>query len=205
MEHFLATGNLITRTSLDMQQTAGFTIVADKLNNHRYLSHFRSIHRGQYFAEMKTTTVRKLLPEGWGFLCPVHTPDGGPCGLLNHISSSCMPLAKDDKNLQLDKKMLNNFKALLASLGMHPITTDFGLVYPYRYLPVLLDGVIVGYVDPDQAPVFVKSLRALKIQQRDTTELFESVPRSLEVAYLPPTFPVAREENDNQNPEVEKA
>lgn len=65
----------------------------------RFLSHFRSIHRGNiilfftyfiiflhffliynyvgaYFAEMKTTTVRKLLPELWGFICPVHTPDG---------------------------------------------------------------------------------------------------------------------------------
>ncbi|MFO0131361.1 MAG: hypothetical protein ACK52J_02095 [bacterium] len=43
---------------------------------------------------MKTTTVRKLLPEQWGFVCPVHTPDGGPCGLLNHISMSCVPLTK---------------------------------------------------------------------------------------------------------------
>ncbi len=58
----------------------------------RYLSHFRSVHRGAYFAEMKTTTVRKLLPESWGFLCPVHTPDGGPCGLLNHITRECRPL-----------------------------------------------------------------------------------------------------------------
>lgn len=28
---------------------------------------------------MKTTTVRKLLPENWGFICCVHTPDGAPC------------------------------------------------------------------------------------------------------------------------------
>lgn len=48
---------------------------------------------------MKTTTVRKLLPEAWGFLCPVHTPDGHPCGLLNHITSSCIPLAKEDGEL----------------------------------------------------------------------------------------------------------
>ncbi len=54
----------------------GYSIVADKINNMRFLSHFRSIHRGAYFAEMKTTTVRKLLPEQWGFICPVHTPDG---------------------------------------------------------------------------------------------------------------------------------
>jgi DNA-directed RNA polymerase I subunit RPA2 len=99
MEHFLATGNLISRSNLDMQQTAGFTVVADKLNMVRFLSHFRSIHRGQYFTEMKTTTVRKLLPEQWGFICPVHTPDGSPCGLLNHITLSCIPMATEELNM----------------------------------------------------------------------------------------------------------
>lgn len=110
MEHFLATGNLMSRSNLDLQQTAGFTVVADKLNMVRYLSHFRSIHRGQYFTEMKTTTVRKLLPEGWGFLCPVHTPDGSPCGLLNHITLSCAPLPSEEVDMQ---KEGNNFKKLL--------------------------------------------------------------------------------------------
>lgn len=92
LEYFLSTGTLKSRTGLDLMQDKGFCVIADKLNNMRFLSHFRSIHRGAYFAEMKTTTVRKLLPEGWGFLCPVHTPDGAPCGLLNHISISCCPL-----------------------------------------------------------------------------------------------------------------
>ena len=48
--------------------------------------------------------MRRLLPEAWGrsdvcissiadvlllgFLCPVHTPDGAPCGLLNHLSAN---------------------------------------------------------------------------------------------------------------------
>ena len=49
----------------------------------------KSIHRGAYFVEMKTTTVRKLLPDSWGFLCPVHTPDGSLCGLLNHLTIGC--------------------------------------------------------------------------------------------------------------------
>lgn len=92
LEYFLSTGTLKSRTGLDLMQDKGFCVIADKLNNMRFLSHFRSIHRGAYFAEMKTTTVRKLLPESWGFLCPVHTPDGAPCGLLNHISISCCPL-----------------------------------------------------------------------------------------------------------------
>lgn len=89
LEYFLATGNVISNTGLDLQQVSGYTIVAEKLNHLRYLSHFRSVHRGAFFAELKTTTVRKLLPEAWGFLCPVHTPDGAPCGLLNHLSASC--------------------------------------------------------------------------------------------------------------------
>ena len=49
-------------------------------------THCRCVHRGAFFTTMKTTTVRKLLPESWGFLCPVHTPDGSPCGLLNHLT-----------------------------------------------------------------------------------------------------------------------
>ncbi len=56
---------------------------------HRYLSHFRCIHRGAYFQELRTTAVRKLLPDSWGFMCPVHTPDGSPCGLLLHLTAAC--------------------------------------------------------------------------------------------------------------------
>ena len=47
-------------------QVAGYSVVADKLNYYRYLSHFRCVHRGAFFAQMRTTAVRKLLPEAWG-------------------------------------------------------------------------------------------------------------------------------------------
>lgn len=63
LTYFLATGNLVTQSGLDLQQTSGFTIVAERLNYLRYVSHFRSVHRGAYFAQLRTTTVRKLLPE----------------------------------------------------------------------------------------------------------------------------------------------
>ena len=50
-------------------------MVADKLNFFRYISHFRCIHRGAFFAQMRTTAVRKLLPEAWGrSLHPTPTP-----------------------------------------------------------------------------------------------------------------------------------
>ena len=47
---------------------------------------------------MKTSSPRKLLPDSWGFLCPVHTPDGGPIGLLLHISEGCEILSSVSKN-----------------------------------------------------------------------------------------------------------
>ncbi len=56
--------------------------------------HATSVHRGQFFTTMKTTTVRKLLPESWGFVCPVHTPDGAPCGLLNHFALNASAVTK---------------------------------------------------------------------------------------------------------------
>lgn len=74
MSYFLATGNLVSPTGLDLQQTTGYTIVAEKLNYYRYLAHFRCIHRGAFFAELKTTTVRKLLPESWGTLWLLYPP-----------------------------------------------------------------------------------------------------------------------------------
>ena len=56
-------------------------------------------------------------------------------------------MAKEDGHLGSQKDSLRNFKCLLASLGMHPITSDFGLVYPSNYLPVMLDGILLGYLD----------------------------------------------------------
>lgn len=66
LEYFMSTGNLVSPSGLDLQQTTGFTVVAEKINFYRFISHFRMVHRGSFFAQLKTTTVRKLLPESWG-------------------------------------------------------------------------------------------------------------------------------------------
>ena len=132
---------------------------------------------------MKTTTVRKLLPEAWGFVCPVHTPDGTPCGLLNHITLSCAPIPSEENSIQ---EHLPQFKQLLTRLGMQPTQTDFNVIQPINFLPVLLDGVLLGYVDPKFANDFSNSLREIKIRQDTTDELLRSVPQTLEIAYLPP-------------------
>lgn len=60
--------------------------------------------------EMRTTDVRKLRPEAWGFICPVHTPDGAPCGLLNHVTASV--------RIVTHYSSLKQMPALLAELGV---------------------------------------------------------------------------------------
>jgi DNA-directed RNA polymerase I subunit RPA2 len=43
MEYFLSTGNLISPTGLDLQQTAGFVVVAEKINFYRFISRTYSV------------------------------------------------------------------------------------------------------------------------------------------------------------------
>ncbi|KAM9904683.1 hypothetical protein OXX69_007471, partial [Metschnikowia pulcherrima] len=112
LQYFLSTGNLVSQSGLDLQQVSGYTVVAEKINFHRFISHFRMVHRGSFFAELKTTTVRKLLPESWGFLCPVHTPDGSPCGLLNHLSHKC--------KIATEASDVSQVPLALAKLGVSP-------------------------------------------------------------------------------------
>ncbi|KAF7294234.1 DNA-directed RNA polymerase subunit beta [Mycena chlorophos] len=169
LANFLATGNLVSPTGLDLQQASGFTIVAEKLNWLRYISHFRCIHRGAFFAELKTTTVRKLLPEAWGFLCPVHTPDGSPCGLLNHLSRTCRivtaPLA------------VTHIPAVLAAHGM---TQAFSAssVDGRANICVQLDGCVIGWARPAVAKQLATSLRIWK------TEGLNDVPLDLEIGLV---------------------
>jgi len=174
MRHFLVTGNVTSRTGLDLMQVTGFTILADKLNYFRYLSHFRSVHRGSFFTTMKTTTVRKLLPESWGFVCPVHTPDGSPCGLLNHIAVNCRPLTHPLKDFDTPAH-LRAFLVLLGELGMSPLHGFTGLVHDSSALSVILDGRVIGKLIPQNAKRFLFQLRSLKVKGHPL------VPRLMEI------------------------
>ena len=167
LEYFLATGNLVSNTGLDLQQVSGYVIVAEKLNFLRYLSHFRSIHRGAFFAEIRTTTVRKLLPESWGFMCPVHTPDGAPCGLLNHLAHLCTVVNELQDASELP--------ALLVELGMTPLTRNVRA--PADALSVFLDGCLLGVCSRAAARDMAVQLRVLKAAGR--------VPSMLEIGHVP--------------------
>jgi DNA-directed RNA polymerase I subunit RPA2 len=188
-EYFLNTGNLSSRSGLDLSQASGFTVVAEKLNFFRYISHFRAVHRGAYFTELRTTTVRKLLPESFGFLCPVHTPDGALCGLLNHFAHRCNIVA-DDAPEGSEESLL----AVLVAAGMAPAEATSP---PHRlplHIPVTLDGRVIGYLAKERVPAVVHRLRQLKGQALSECTAARLVPGQsvaggipfhVEVAYMP--------------------
>ncbi|EKG17618.1 DNA-directed RNA polymerase subunit 2 domain 6 [Macrophomina phaseolina MS6] len=167
MEYFLSTGNLVSSSGLDLQQTSGYTVVAEKINFYRFISHFRMVHRGSFFAELKTTTVRKLLPESWGFLCPVHTPDGSPCGLLNHLAHKCKIATSD-----VDSSAI---PGLVAQLGISNVSSAL----LEDSVVVQLDGRILGFCSLKQAKVISDTLRYWKVEGT------HNVPRELEIGYIP--------------------
>ena len=104
----------------------------------RYMSHFRAIHRGAFFTEMRTTEVRALLPDAWGFVCPVHTPDGSPCGLLNHLA---MPV-------QIVTHLINvsQVPQILVQLGVVPVEVGFSLQYIWKYCCVKMQTLFLFYL-----------------------------------------------------------
>eukprot|EP00163_Fabomonas_tropica_P004327 TRINITY_DN13816_c0_g1_i1.p1 TRINITY_DN13816_c0_g1~~TRINITY_DN13816_c0_g1_i1.p1 ORF type:complete len:1143 (-),score=294.48 TRINITY_DN13816_c0_g1_i1:13-3441(-) len=169
LEYFLATGNLVSTSGLDMMQVSGYTIIAEKLNYLRYIAHFRCVHRGAFFATMKTTSVRKLLPEAWGFMCPVHTPDGAPCGLLNHLTAACQVVC--------EQQDVSGLEQVLVGLGMVPIETT--IAYDKQHMTVFLDGRVIGHLNFEDADGFAENLRFLKVTGHD------GVPSMLEIGYVP--------------------
>lgn len=178
IEYFMSTGNLVSQSGLDLSQVSGYTIVAERLNFLRYLSHYRSIHRGQFFTTMRSTAVRKLLPEAWGFVCPVHTPDGGPCGLLNHLTSVCTIPVRD-----ADASAASAVMSTLLALGAAPVGGAGLPVAPEGrdiFLPVMLDGRVVARIAVNLAAGLVAQLRALKAQRA------RGLPEMLEIAHVPP-------------------
>lgn len=101
------------------------------------------------------------------FFCPAHTPDGAPCGLLNHLTNiatilthpSPIPLAHT-VNALIGLGMLAAASYPLASLPSS------------HYLPVLLDGLVVGKVSLADAPLFLAQLRLLKNQHHAAVSRF---------------------------------
>ncbi|XP_035705824.1 DNA-directed RNA polymerase I subunit RPA2 isoform X2 [Folsomia candida] len=159
-EAFIATGNVPLNTGQGLPQVTGLTIVVENLNRLRYLAHFRSVHRGAFFQELRTTDARQLQPDAWGFICPVHTPDGAPCGLLNHLSAFCRIVTETQDSTHI--------LGLLISFGMTPIGQDCPCPIKECY-KVILDGKILGYIPDEVAKKVVDKMRLMKIKNDKVT------------------------------------
>lgn len=165
--YFLATGNLVARSGFGIMQTTGLVVPLDNINFMRSASHFRAVHRGAFFSQMRTTEVRKLLPEVYGFVCPVHTPDGPPCGLLNHLSAVC--------------RVVNRRAQPAALKQVHEVLRSFGGLWPASapphedpelstWLPVLMDGRLLGWLTAEAATRAEAEIRALKTASSVSSE-----------------------------------
>lgn len=175
MSYLLATGTVSQGTPLDLPQTVGYSIMAERINYLRFLSHFRAVHRGAFYAAMRSTKVRKLLPEAWGFICPVHTPDGDPCGILNHLTSTAVVThgSPADRNDVL--RLFSDFNITPAP-ALSPLTRNS----PKGSLPVVVDGRVLGFVREDNAQTLADQLRFTK--SRDEVSLLDT---KTEVVYCP--------------------
>lgn len=180
VEMIILTGNLSINNHSAVGQNVGLSVTVENINRIRYMSHFRAVHRGASFMKMRSTQVRQLTPDAWGFYCPVHTPDGAPCGLLNHLTTNCtitdMP----------DRKLVANIARTLAELGMVPMKQS-NVIEKKDYFVTQLDGRILGYVKKADSSEFEKKLRFLKIKG-------DKVPNTLEICMVPdkkraPQFP----------------
>nr|XP_019540879.2 DNA-directed RNA polymerase I subunit RPA2 [Aedes albopictus] len=171
--NFLATGNMPKASEMGLMQDSGLVIVAENINRMRYMSHFRAVHRGSFFVTMRTTEARQLLPDAWGFICPVHTPDGTPCGLLNHMTSDCLV------SKSAEPKKVANIERCLIRFGMTPINSVcFDSYNVQDSYSVMLEGRIIGHIPKNIAAVAVNKLRLLKIEGLE-------IPEATEIAMVP--------------------
>ena len=70
--------------------------------------------------------------------------------------------------------------ACMVSLGLQT-TLEYPLL-PYTYIPVILDGLVVGKVHPSQAHLFVQSLRLLKVQGHPSVHQYLEIYSILDTA-----------------------
>lgn len=181
LEYFLNTGNIVSRSGLDLMQSSGYTMIAERLNFYRYISHFRSVHRGSFFVELKTTAVRKLLPESWGFLCPVHTPDGSPCGLLNHLSHKCMVVTWKN-NVSHIAELLTSVEVSNEPPRSSAMKCGKSQNGSDAIVSIQLDGKILGWCTEATCEKISQKLRHWRLNR------LMDIPPDLEIGYVPSRF-----------------
>ncbi|ADM11180.1 DNA-directed RNA polymerase subunit B [Encephalitozoon intestinalis ATCC 50506] len=156
VELFLSSGNIFLSCCSDILQTTGLSITLERTNFYRYFGNLRSINRGTHIPSL-VTRIRKLRPESWGFICPVHTPDGACCGVLLHMAKGADIVSR-----------ANDFDTeILFELGVVPTIRGVRME-----VPVLVDGKVIGSTSSPQ--FLVRMLREYKVKNRLKIEIVYS-------------------------------
>jgi DNA-directed RNA polymerase I subunit RPA2 len=165
--YIINTGTYSSGYKNEIPQTTGLSVTLERVNYGRFFSFFRSVHRGKFFSEMKNTAGRKLLPQSWGFLCPVHTPDGPSCGILNHISLSTLIVLSNPIDIRSFEKLFLRYGKIKntseGSVGLNMIN---------------FDGEILGYSSDYYLRWFIDKLRSEKISK------IGALPKNCELFYV---------------------
>lgn len=98
----------------------------------------------------------------------MHTPDGAPCGLLNHLSHKC--------KITTSSPDVSNLPDLIISLGVAPPTS---IPTPQQVICVHLDGRIIGWCTDSLAHHISQVLRTWKVNGQF------NIPLDLEIGYVP--------------------
>eukprot|EP00746_Dinoflagellata_sp_MGD_P158454 gnl/MRDRNA2_/MRDRNA2_86477_c0_seq1.p1 gnl/MRDRNA2_/MRDRNA2_86477_c0~~gnl/MRDRNA2_/MRDRNA2_86477_c0_seq1.p1 ORF type:complete len:1158 (-),score=-4.77 gnl/MRDRNA2_/MRDRNA2_86477_c0_seq1:55-3315(-) len=187
IEYLLATGNLSNKPNADLQQNSGYTVAAERFNFYRFISHFRSFHKGSKFTDVRETSIRRVFPDMWGFVCPVDTPDGIPCGLLNHLTPNARVVEYSD----IDETRNHEILSMLIDSGMTAFR-HFRHTSPLNHLiMVTLDGRLCGYFQLRQLESVIYKLRLAKSIDLCFQNIGEKsmrrykIPWHTEVVYIP--------------------
>ena len=113
-----------------------------------------------------------MLPDAWGFVCPANTPDGSPCGLLNHLAYP-VELVTHLSDVSKIPEVLHSLG--LISVNSFETQTDLSQTYD-----VLLDGKLMGWVEKDKIRSMADKLRVLKVSSSD-----KRVPEITEIVLVP--------------------
>ena len=134
-----------------LPQNAGWSVVVERINQFRFLEQFRATHRGKTIQEMRTTTPRRYQMDGWGFLCIVHTPDGGPCGVMNHLSYPTQVVCglSTQARLETRARVLEVLEEECGATAFASIADEAACAKAAGtedWYPVSVDSEVVGYV-----------------------------------------------------------
>lgn len=82
------------------------------------------------------------MADSWGYICPIDTPDGSLCGILNHLTKGAL--------CQISQKLDNkiNLKQFLIEQS-YSSTQDLQFEKHDKFLDIIFNGEIIGFQNKD--------------------------------------------------------